>query len=482
MNLTAILVFAAGALGYRLIPGRWRGWALMLGSILAIFWLQPAATLRPLDFLLPTLVLILAILGWLATRPDGGMALAGEDRMALALTAASVGILAMIGDPLRLIPSPAPPIDDLLLLLAGAGAALVIIAPLLSAPGQSRNQTLWLLIGLVIMLFAAQKADGLATAVAAWVRAGAGRPVSLASPVDVGWLGFSYVAFRLIHTLRDRQMGRLPALTFREYLTYLIFFPAYTAGPIDRVERFVKDFRALPVLPPLDAARAVEGGGRIAIGLIKKFVLADSLAIFALNPALAGQASGPLDLWLALYAFAFRLYFDFGGYSDIAIGIGRLYGVNLPENFNLPYLRSNITQFWNSWHMTLSTWARLYVFTPLSRALMARKPKPSPLLVVLVAQAATMLVIGLWHGMTLNFAVWGLWHALGLWLHKVYSDRTRSFYQGLTDRPTLRRAVYVAGALLTFHFVALGWVWFALPGTQQAANVLLKLFGLPGGR
>ncbi|MCC7208845.1 MAG: MBOAT family protein, partial [Anaerolineae bacterium] len=352
--------------------------------------------------------------------------------------------------------------------------------PLVSAPGANRNQALWLFIGLVVVLFVIQKAEGLAAGVAAWVRAGAGRPVGLASPLDVGWLGFSYVAFRLIHTLRDRQMGKLPALSFREYLTYLIFFPAYTAGPIDRAERFVRDYRALPALPPLDAARAVEGGGRIAAGLVKKFVVADALAAFALNAALAGQARGPLDLWIALYAFAFRLYFDFSGYSDIAIGIARLYGVNLPENFNLPYLRSNITQFWNSWHMTLSTWARLYVFTPLSRALMARKPKPSPLLVILLAQMATMLVIGLWHGITLNFVMWGVWHALGLWLHKVYSDRTRDFYQGLMDRPALRHAVYVAGVLATFHFVALGWVWFALPGTDQAIRVLLGLFGLRG--
>jgi D-alanyl-lipoteichoic acid acyltransferase DltB (MBOAT superfamily) len=482
MTLLAILVFTAGALVYRFLPGRWRGWALMLGSILAIYWLQPAATLRPLDFLLPTLVLILAALGWLATRPDGEVALGRDDLLALTATAATVGILALVGDSMRLIPSPPPPAGDLLLAFAGAGMALAVVAPLVSAPGQSRNQALWLLIGLIVVLFAVQKAEGLATGLAAWVRAGAGRPISLASPLDAGWLGFSYVAFRLIHTLRDRQMGKLPALSFREYLTYLIFFPAYTAGPIDRAERFVKDFRALPTLPALDAARAVEGGGRIAIGLIKKFVVADSLAVFALNPALAGQAGGPLDLWVALYAFAFRLYFDFGGYSDIAIGIGLLYGVNLPENFNLPYLRGNITQFWNSWHMTLSTWARLYVFTPLSRALMARKPKPSTLLVVLVAQTATMLVIGLWHGMTLNFVIWGVWHALGLWLHKVYSDRTRPFYQSLSDQPALRRTVNVAGVLLTFHFVALGWVWFALPGTDQAVGVLLRLFGLPGGR
>jgi alginate O-acetyltransferase complex protein AlgI len=472
MTLTSILVFGLGAALYRIvIPARWRGWALLIGSVLAIYWLQPMIPVQPLDFILPTATLLLAVAGWLITRPDNAPRLELENLLTLGIVVALILILALAGEWLYLLPSPPPAIPDILVVLIGAGVVFIAFGAMI----QSRTRAIWVALLLMIALFVVFKSEPLTIGLAGWLRAQAGRPLSLAGVIDVGWLGFSYVAFRLIHTLRDRQTGKLPALTLREYLTYLIFFPAYTAGPIDRAERFVKDFR---ILSALDASRAVEGGSRIVIGIFKKFVLADSLALFALNVTLANQARRPGDLWLLLYAYAFRLYLDFGGYSDIAIGIGRLYGVNLPENFNLPYLKSNIATFWQSWHITLSTWARFYVFTPLTRVLMTRNPRPSPTLVVLITQMSTMIVIGLWHGIALNFVMWGAWHGLGLFVHKLYSDRTRMFYQGLKEKPALRRVIYWGGILLTFHFVVLGWVWFALPDAALSWHVLLRLFGL----
>src|SRR5262249_54052781 len=110
-----------------------------------------------------------------------------------------------------------------------------------------------------------------------------------------------------------------------------------------------------------------------------------------------------------------------------------------------------------------------------SRVLLNRPRKPSPTVVVLVTQLATMVAIGLWHGITLNFVIWGVWHGLGLFVHKLYTDRTRTFYQNLS--PRMRRASSWGGILLTFHFVALGWVWFALPDTATSVNVLRRLFG-----
>ena len=283
----------------------------------------------------------------------------------------------------------------------------------------------------------------------------------------------------MIHTLRDRQSGLLPALSLREYLTYVIFAPAYTAGPIDRAERFAEDFRALPQKVGLDGARFTEGFTRIAIGAFKKFVIADSLAMgMALNPTNALQTHSALGMWLLLYGYALRLYFDFGGYSDVAIGIGILLGIKLPENFNRPYLRSNITVFWQSWHATLSAWARSYIFSPLSRTLLSRKPKPSSTLIVLATQIATMVVIGMWHGISLNFLIWGLWHGVGLFVHKQWTDRTRKWYRGLADKPAQKRAWTLVGWFLTFHFVVLGWVWFALPSLDQSLHVLGGLFGI----
>jgi D-alanyl-lipoteichoic acid acyltransferase DltB (MBOAT superfamily) len=196
-----------------------------------------------------------------------------------------------------------------------------------------------------------------------------------------------------------------------------------------------------------------------------------------LNAANAAQAQSSAGLWVLLYGFALRIYFDFGGYTDIAIGIGLLFGVKLPENFNRPYLRSNITAFWQSWHITLSSWVRFYVFTPLSRWMLRRSWRPPTIIIVFIAQLTTMIIIGLWHGLTLNFFVWGVWHGVALFAHKVWSDRTRKNYRELTARPWRKRAWTLAAWFLTFNYVAIGWVWFALPSISQSATVFGRMFG-----
>jgi alginate O-acetyltransferase complex protein AlgI len=471
MTLTHILIFTIGALVARLVPTTPRRWLIFAFSVLALYWLQPFTPL-PVYYFFPMATLGLGIAGWLLTRPADSGLFAGENRFSWALMALLVLAANFLGEPLALIRL-APPLETLFLPAAALIIGFVVVMALLTRALKNQNTRLiWWAIAALIGLFVLLKTETLTVGLAAALRAAAGRDTSLASPLDLGWLGFSYVAFRLIHTLRDKQMGRLPALTLREYLTYLIFFPAVVAGPIDRAERFGKDLAALPAL---DANRLLTASLRIALGLGKKFIL----AIFALNATLAGQASRPGDFWLLLYAFALRLYFDFSGYSDIAIGIGKLYGIDLPENFSAPYLKSNITAFWQSWHATLSNWARLYIFTPFTRVLMLRLPSLPNYGKIFLAHLLTMLIIGLWHGVSVNFAVWGLWQAIGLFGHKYYSDRTREFYRGLKQKPNLARAVYVAGVVVTFNFVALGWVWFALPTPELSLRVLRGLFGLP---
>jgi D-alanyl-lipoteichoic acid acyltransferase DltB (MBOAT superfamily) len=466
MTLTSILFFAVAALIYGLaVPSRRRGWLLLAGSVVAIYWLQPISPLRPVDFVLPTGTLVLGVAGWFLVRKED--AIGREDLITLGVLAGLIVALALFGGIAGVTPSVPPGIVEVILALAGIAAVGVTLGTMI----QDRTKVLWLFILFILAIFAVLKSEPLLEGVSMWLRARQDRPLGLAAASDIQWLGFSYIAFRLIHTLRDRQTGKLPPLSLREYITYLIFFPAYTAGPIDRVERFVKDYRALP---GLDAPRAVEGGFRILIGIFKKFVIADSLALFALNVTNATQAQSGW-LWVLLYAYAFRLYFDFAGYSDIAIGIGRLFGIALPENFHRPYGKSNLTTFWQSWHMTLSNWARFYVFTPVSRALMNQPRRLPTTLIVLIAQLSTMIVIGLWHGLTANFVIWGAWHGVGLYVHKLWTDNTRDFYASLKDWQ--RRAVYVVGLLLTFHYVALGWVWFALPDPTLSWNVLLRLIG-----
>jgi D-alanyl-lipoteichoic acid acyltransferase DltB (MBOAT superfamily) len=259
----------------------------------------------------------------------------------------------------------------------------------------------------------------------------------------------------------------------QEFVTYALFFPALTAGPIDRADRFVKDTRA-PFA--LSAAEVGAGGARIALGVFKKFVLADTLAIVALNAVNAGQAQSASWLWVMLYAYALRIYLDFSGYTDLALGLGQWLGVKLPENFDRPYLRPNLTMFWNSWHITLAQWFRAYFFNPLTRALRAR-PLP-PALIILIGQAGTMLLIGLWHGVTWNFVAWGAWHAVGLFVHNRWADFAKAHATALHLGPMLNRASHILSVFLTFHFVTLGWVWFALPDVGLASRVMLRLLGV----
>jgi alginate O-acetyltransferase complex protein AlgI len=489
LNLTAILLFSAAALLYAiLLRPRGRAWALLIGSVIAVYWLQPALPIRFSDYILPTLTIGLAALTWWVTRKqddDEQRGFISQDRLALALVAALVVALAFmrfVDAGLRITasrpPSPLAVIIALLAVAALCAALARLLGPQLAVPARQRR-ILTAAIVLLLILFVILKTEAPATAVSRLWRGQTGQDTSLAGPIDLAWLGFSFVAFRLIHTLRDRQSGILPALSLREYLSYVLFFPAYTAGPIDRAERFAVDFRALPAMAGLDAARFALGMERILLGVLKKFIIADTLARgLSLNAVNAAQADSAAGLWLLLYGYAIRLYLDFAGYSDIAIGIGILFGVKLPENFNWPYLRTNITAFWQSWHMTLGNWVRFYVFTPLSRWLLRQEWRPSNTVIVLTAHLTTMTVIGLWHGVTLNFFIWGLWHGVALFAHKIWSDRTRKWYRRLSERPARKAAWNGLTWFLTFNYVVIVWVWFALPSVNQSLNVLARLFGL----
>jgi D-alanyl-lipoteichoic acid acyltransferase DltB (MBOAT superfamily) len=214
---------------------------------------------------------------------------------------------------------------------------------------------------------------------------------------------------------------------------------------------------------------------RILVGIFKKFALADSLALLALNGQNAAQVASTGWTWLLLYAFALRIYFDFSGYTDIALGLGRLAGITLPENFSAPYLKTNLTAFWNSWHITLAQWFRAYVFNPFTRALRARRLPIAA--IILAGQLLTMLLIGLWHGFTLNFALWGLWHGAGLFLHNRWADWSRGRPLKGVERRPIQPLLKFGGWFLTFHYVVLGWVWFALPEFEQAVGVFKVMFG-----
>lgn len=478
MELVHIGVFTTFGILYLLVlPAKWRQWALLVSSVFAIYWLQPTLNIRWLDYSLPTATLGITIICWLVTRKpkEHSTKLINDDWLTISVVIAIAFILTLtryVELPIALTSRP-PEIWQV-----GACIFVFLGFVFLMRKSRSRNWSTSIVILAVIGLFIVLKTEEPAHWLSSILRTQTGQDTTLASSTDIQWLGFSYVAFRLIHTLRDRQSGLLPDLTLREYMTYVIFFPTYAAGPIDRVERFNIDYRAVTAFNGRDANQITLGLSRITIGLFKKFIVADSLAYFSLSATTLSQAQSNAAVWIMLYSYALRLYLDFSGYSDIAIGIGMLFGIQLPENFDRPYLKNNITAFWQSWHITLSNWVRSYVYSPLSRTLLKRKIKPSNDVIILICTLSTMLIIGLWHGAALPFALWGLWHGLGLFVHKLWSDRTRSWYRGLKQRPMMSNLWQFMGVVLTFHFVLLGWVWFALPETTTAIRALSALLGI----
>ena len=473
MTLPVILLIAALSLLLRApFLARLRPWLLLTLSALAVFYLQPLTPIRYLDFWLPVLTLLLTLLAWLLQTPpeDRIPRLSRENYTAaalLALTALTAAATRFIAfDPI--LTASRPPQFALVLAVILAAAAL---AGLTARFAPLRPRWLGAAIFTLLALFLILKTPALALLAARGLRALAGQSPDLAAAADLRWLGFSYIAFRLIHTLRDRQTSPRAARTdLRSYVIYVLFPPALAAGPIDRLDRFTRDLAQPPA--PL-AEDLLPAGQRLTLGLLKKFVLADSLAVIALTPQAAAQTHSPLWMALMVYAYAFQIYLDFSGYTDIAIGLGRLSGIRLPENFNQPYRKPNLTQFWNNWHMTLTQWIRAYVFNPLTRALRTTA-RPLPVwAILLIGQTLTMLLIGLWHGLTLNFLIWGLWHALGLFVQNRWSAWAAVRLKNVLAHPAVRPL----GPLLTFHYVALGWVWFALPHPAQTWHVFRTLLG-----
>lgn len=277
---------------------------------------------------------------------------------------------------------------------------------------------------------------------------------SIAAP-----LGISYVTFGLVHYFIERSRGNVRQLSFTDFALFVAFFPTIVAGPIKRADTFAKDMAERRRMP--DAGEVAYGFARITVGLAKKLVIADTLA--ALVPPLheaAGQHG--FTLLVAMYAFSLQIYFDFAGYSDIAIGVARLFGFHILENFNWPYLQRNIAEFWSHWHISLTKFITTYVFIPLGGS---REGRWKTVRNTLVAMAAS----GLWHGAAWHFVVWGLMHGAALvvarwWRTMIGALKRRSRrFARLAATPIGRAFGWVVGWTLTFNFVTWAWLVFLLP-------------------
>lgn len=474
MSLLNILILIVAALIIRLaFPGKLRRWAMLAASVLAVYWLQPALSIRQLDFWLPTATLGLIFLCWGLTAEreqilDRNNWLAAGLVVGTVLLIAATRFLSLEG----LVTPTRPPQFYLIAIVLAALVGLTVVFVLFIKP---KETALGLGILILLLIFVILKNPLLSLLSSIGLRSLTSQDLSLAESSELSWLGFSYVAFRLIHTLIDRMNGRLKEIKLGEYLIYTIFFPAFLSGPLDRLQRFRKD---LDNPQKLQADELCQSGKRLAVGLFRKFIIADTLAFIAITETNVTQTDSAGWLWLMLIAYSFQLFFDFAGYTDIAIGAGLLLGFNLPENFKRPYRQSNLALFWNNWHMTLTQWIRGYFFNPLTRSL-RKESKLSAPLIIFITQMSTMILIGLWHGVTRNFIIWGVWHGLGLFIHNRLNAATAPKMAALKEeKPKLGTALKVGGVFLTFTFVTLGWVWFALPTTSSALSTFAGLFGL----
>ncbi len=282
-----------------------------------------------------------------------------------------------------------------------------------------------------------------------------GVPVSVVLP-----LGISFFTFQQIMYLVDTYRRDIPKTPLLDYACFVGFFPHLIAGPIVRPRDIIPQFQSLRPLQSWPS-RLQDGLEIFLLGLAKKLVLADSFARLA-DPgfAAAGLNLTFIEAWVALLAYALQIYFDFSGYSDMAIGLAAMFGVTFPCNFNSPYQARNIAEFWRRWNITLSQFLRDYLYIPLGGN---RHGEPRRLLNLML----TMLLGGLWHGAALKFLLWGGLHGLYLVIHGIFA------------RLRLKLPA-VAAHTLTLLAVLLAWVPFRAANLQAAQTFYRGLFGLNG--
>ena len=324
--------------------------------------------------------------------------------------------------------------------------------------------TLDFLIGLGLMRYSNQ---GVRRALV-WTSVAANLTL-LFSSRHTGWvfpLGLSFYTFQsLTYTLDLYRRDGEGTRSLLAYLSAVAFFPTLQAGPITRVCDLVKQFSEKRRLDRVEGGRAFF---LIALGLLKKALIADYLADTLVNrvfdtPKLYSGA----EVLIAVYAYSLQLYYDFSGYTDIARGVGQLLGIGLPINFDRPYSATNLTDFWRRWHISFSNWLRDYLYFALPGA----RTRVMPYVNLVI----TMLLGGLWHGLTWSFAIWGLLHGTALALTRVYMVRRGRVRQAA---PAWRRTLAILG---TYHFVCFTWIFFRAGTVSNALDVLDRIGSLSPG-
>jgi alginate O-acetyltransferase complex protein AlgI len=274
-------------------------------------------------------------------------------------------------------------------------------------------------------------------------------------------IGISFFTFHIISYLVDVYRGVAPPQRSPvPFALYIINFPQLIAGPIVRYRPISSQLTERTTT----AADFEAGVVRFAVGLAKKLLIANPIGAVADHLFALAPSDLPVwGVWLAVVCYALQIYFDFSGYSDMAIGMARMFGFRFPENFNYPYSAISIQDFWRRWHMTLSAWFRDYVYISLGGSRGGYWPTARNLWIV-------FLLCGAWHGASWNFIIWGMWHGLFLSI-----ERIGAVERLLARTPAVLRNVYVLAVVLV------GWVFFRSLTLDQALDMLTRMFGLQQG-
>ena len=332
--------------------------------------------------------------------------------------------------------------DELVALLIGSAAVNYVVCRRMVA----RSDGPWLAVGvgLNLALLVLFKYAG-------WLTGGA---LAFDLPLGISFFTFQAISFLIDVRRRDAE----PPGSLADFTLYLALFPQLVAGPIVRYRDLAHQIKERA----LSSEAFAEGVRRFVHGLAKKVLVADVLAtsadsIFALSPS----ALSPAVAWFGVAAYTLQIYFDFSGYSDMAIGIGLMLGFRLPENFRHPYASRSITEFWRRWHISLSSWFRDYLYIPLGGNRRGRARTYLNLVIV-------FLLCGLWHGAALTFVLWGAFHGLLLIMERLGAGRL------------LSRAPAPISIGVTVLLVALGWVLFRAQNAEHALKIYAALMGESG--
>jgi len=348
--------------------------------------------------------------------------------------------------------------NPLYLVLIAWSTTVDYVAVLLMA--RSRRRMPWLVVSVAnnlgLLGFFKYGAFVAETASAALARLGV--PYAVPGPGVLLPVGISFYVFQSMSYTIDFYRGHIEKEpNFLRYATFVSLFPQLVAGPIERARNLLPQLKRVPQISGRDVA---DGASLFIVGLFKKVALADALALYVDKVYAAPDRFAAPALALATLAFAWQIYFDFSGYTDMARGVGRLLGIRLMLNFNNPYLATGLGDFWRRWHLSLSTWFKDYVYIPLGGN---RRGEVR----TYVNMALTMLISGLWHGAAWTFVLWGAVHALG----RVATRRLEgsAFYQ--------QRVPTVVKRLWVFLFVTVAWIFFRAETFGDAWTILARLAG-----